>query len=167
VISLAGDPTMDASLRIAIADDDRSTRELLRQMLEKLGHSVVVVAENGRTLVDQCAVVEPDVVITDNLMADVSGLEAALELYRARPTPIVLLSGFCDPNVVRNAEEKHILVYLVKPISQDHLEAALARCVEYLATTHPADADRGEVVMQSPAESPTDSRYAIEQRRER
>ena len=38
-----------------------------------------------------------------------------------------MLSGYCDPSVVRNAEEKHILVYLVKPISQAHLEAALAR----------------------------------------
>ena len=39
---------MNALLRIAIADDDRSTRSLLRRLIEELGHSVVLEVDSGR-----------------------------------------------------------------------------------------------------------------------
>jgi len=152
---------MNSSLRIAIADDDRSTRELLRQMLEGLGHRIVAVAETGRSLIELCEIALPDVVITDNLMADMNGLDAAMEIYQARQIPIVLLSGYCDPNTVRNAEEMHILVYLVKPLRKTHLEAALTRCLEELSVARHTDAEHSEVLLQSPAASSTDSRYGM------
>lgn len=156
---------MNSSLRIAIADDDRSTRELLRQMLESLGHRIVAVADNGRSLIELCDVALPDVVITDNLMPDMNGLDAALEIYQARQTPIVLLSGYCDPKTVRNAEEKHIVVYLVKPTSKTHLEAALTRCLDELSVAPHNDAEHGAVLLQSPAAPATDSRYGMDTRR--
>ncbi len=120
-------------MRIAIADDDRSTRHLLRALIVELGHAVVIEAGSGRALIDECMAARPDVVITDNMMDDMSGLEAALAIYRAYRVPVVLLSAFCDPTLVRAAEERHILVYLVKPVSRDHLQAALQRCANYLA----------------------------------
>ena len=42
--------------------------------------------------------------------------------------PIVVLSAFCDRELVLNAERQNILMYLVKPVSLVHLEAALACC---------------------------------------
>jgi DNA-binding NarL/FixJ family response regulator len=155
---------MSSSLRIAIADDDRSVRETLLRMLENLGHSVVVIAEDGRSLVDQCASVQPDVVITDNLMKTMSGLDAAADIYRARPTPIVLLSGYCNPTIVRNAEERHILVYLVKPVSQTHLEAALMRCDDQLPLVARNGTDRDVVMVRSYTQPVTDSRFRVEPR---
>jgi two-component system, response regulator PdtaR len=149
---------MTASLRIAIADDDRSTRELLHRMISHLGHTVVAAAEDGESLIAQCNEVQPDIVITDNMMADVNGLDAALEIYRARPLPIVLLSGYCDPKLVRSAEEKHVLVYLVKPISEAHLEAALTRCIEKLHATPAREMVEQDGVLISASEQSNDSR---------
>ncbi len=108
------------SLRVAIADDDRWTRRFLQQMLEKLGHEVVAVAEDGQSLIKQCCAVRPDVVITDNLMPDMHGVDAAAVIYQRRAIPIILLSGYCDRDLVLDAEQKHVLLYLVKPISQPH-----------------------------------------------
>lgn len=116
--------------RIAIADDDRSMREVLQVLLRNLGHEVVVAAENGQSLIKQCAILRPDVIITDNLMPDISGAEAAAIIYEQRPTQIILLSAFCDRELVIDAEQKHVLMYLVKPVSVAHLEAALNRCQE-------------------------------------
>ena len=121
---------MTPSLRIAIADDDRSMRELLRKLLDDLGHRVVTSADTGRALIDGCAKSLPDVVITDNVMGDMTGLEAAAVIYRTSPIPIILLSGYCDPEMVRSAEERHILLYLVKPLNRDHLQVALVQCQE-------------------------------------
>ena len=91
---------MNPQLRIAIADDDRSARTILRKAIEALRHTVVAEVENGRDLVQQCFSEMPDVVITDNIMGDMTGLEAAAEIFRKNPLPIVLLSGFCDPAIV-------------------------------------------------------------------
>ena len=125
-------------LRVAIADDDRSMRELLQKMLTHLGHEVVAVAENGQSLIQQAAMTHPDVIITDTLMPDISGVDAAAIIYKSRPTQVILLSGYCDRDLVLDAEQKHVLMYLVKPVSLPHLEAALARCHE-LRSFEPGD----------------------------
>src|ERR1700680_3684152 len=117
-------------LRVAIADDDRSMRELLQQILHNLGHQVVAVAENGRALIQQSAITQPDVIVTDNLMPDICGVDAAAIIYKRRPTRIILLSANCDRELVLNAEQNYVLMYLVKPISEPHLAAALARWQE-------------------------------------
>ncbi len=127
-------------------------------MIEDLGHRIVAMTDNGRSLIELCEVTRPDVIITDNLMADMNGLDAAWKIYQARQTPVVLLSGYCDPKTVRDAEQKHILVYLVKPTSKIYLEAALTRCLDELSVAPHKDAEHCDV--QSRVAPATDSRYA-------
>ena len=119
---------MTFTLRVAIADDDPGMRESLQQMLCELGHEVVAVADNGATLIQLCAAVEPDVVITGTLSPDMYGCDAAEVVYRNRPIPIILYSSHCEPDRVRNAEHKHVFMYLVKPLCEEHLQAALKEC---------------------------------------
>ena len=119
---------MSFSLRVAIADDQRTMRETLQQMLCELGHQVVAVAENGKSLVRQCATTAPDVVITGTLTPEMNGCDAAAVIYERRPIPIILYSGHCEPDLVINAEHKHVFMYLVKPICPEHLQAALKEC---------------------------------------
>jgi len=69
-------------LRIAVADDDRETRAYFQELLPRLGHQVVV-AESGRQLVEQCRLLDPDLVITDIRMPDLDGITAAAEINRA------------------------------------------------------------------------------------
>ena len=116
------------SLRVAIADDDRGMREALQQMLNNLGHEVVAVADNGQSLINQCAKSAPDVVITGTLTPEMYGADAAEAIYKNRPIPVILYSGHCEPALVVNAEHKHVFTYLVKPVSQEHLETALKEC---------------------------------------
>jgi DNA-binding NarL/FixJ family response regulator len=121
------------SLRIAIADDDRLMRETLKRMLEDLGHEVVIVAEDGRSLIAGCIAAEPEVVITDQLMPDISGAEVAAIIHQRRPTPVIVVSSYCDRELVLSAEEQQVVVYLVKPLSLDHLRTAVERCRGLLA----------------------------------
>jgi DNA-binding NtrC family response regulator len=140
---------MSFSLRVAIADDDRGMRESLQQMLRNLGHEVVAMAENGESLINQCAMTEPDVVITGTLTPEMYGSDAAAVVYKSRPIPIILYSGHCEPDLVLNAEQKHVFMYLVKPISQEHLEAALKECQECQCTesNEPSEGDEKKVTV--------------------
>ena len=119
---------MSFSLRVAIADDDPGMRESLQQMLCELGHEVVAVAENGESLINKCAMTEPDVVVTGTLTPEMYGSDAAAVVYKKRPIPIILYSAHCEPDLVLNAEHKHVFMYLVKPICEEHLQAALKEC---------------------------------------
>jgi CheY-like chemotaxis protein len=81
---------MSKHLRIAVAEDERDTREYLQDLLQRLGHQVVT-AGSGRQLVEQCRTLEPDVIITDIKMPDLVGVhgdrrgEADCPAWRARP----------------------------------------------------------------------------------
>jgi response regulator NasT len=91
-----------------------------------LGHRVVVNAANGEELLIQCRAARPDLVITDIKMPDMDGIDAAMHLYRETPVPVILVSAYHDPELIRRAEADHIMAYLVKPIKQADLEPAIA-----------------------------------------
>jgi response regulator NasT len=116
---------MNRSLRIAIADDEADMRYFFEEVLQSLGHEVVVSAETGRELLNKCQTAKPDLIITDIKMPDMDGLDAAGEIYQQEPVPIILVSAYHDPELIDRAEANHVLSYLIKPIKQADLEPAI------------------------------------------
>jgi response regulator NasT len=117
---------MNAPLRIAVADDEPDVREYLQKALVRLGHNVVGAAQNGRELIALCKATSPDLVITDIKMPDIDGINAAIEIYKDRPVPVILISAFHDADLVARAEADHIMGYLVKPIKHADLVPVIA-----------------------------------------
>jgi len=120
---------MNSALRIAVADDELDMRDYFKKSLSRLGHQVVSVAQNGRELIEQCKTQKPDLVITDIKMPDMDGIDAAMQIYKERPVPVILVSAHHDPELIARAESDHILGYLVKPIEQADLEPAIALAI--------------------------------------
>jgi two-component system, response regulator PdtaR len=124
---------MTQSLRIAIADDEPDMREYFQKILPVLGHAVVSAARTGKELVEHCRQHQPDLVITDIKMPDMDGIDAAIELYRRNPIPVILVSAYHDPELIARAEADHIMAYLVKPIKQADLEPAIGLAMRRFA----------------------------------
>jgi response regulator NasT len=120
---------MSQALRIVIADDEPDMREYFQQVLPRLGHTVIAAARDGRELVDLCRTTEPDLVITDIKMPDMDGIDAAVQIYRDRPIPVILVSAHQDASLIERAEMDHIMAYLVKPIRQGDLAPSIAIAV--------------------------------------
>lgn len=118
-----------SSLRIVIADDEPDMRDYFHKCLVRLGHKVVGVASTGRELLELCRSTLPDLVVTDIMMPELDGIDAATQLYRERPVPVILVSAHHDPALIARAEADHILGYLVKPIKQADLEPVIALTV--------------------------------------
>ena len=112
-------------LRIAVAEDDRDTREYLQEVLIRLGHQVVAVAETGRQLVERCRASLPDLIITDVRMPDLDGIEVAAIINRDRSVPVILVSAHHEDAILTRLSANHIMGYLVKPISEPHLKTAI------------------------------------------
>jgi len=120
---------MNRGIRIAVADDEPDMQEYFQTILPSLGHQVVSVSGTGRELVEACRTHKPDLVITDIKMPDMDGIEAAVQIYRQDPIPVILVSAHHEPEFIRRAEADHILAYLVKPIKQSDLEPAISLAV--------------------------------------
>ena len=101
-------------------------RDYLQAILPCFGHLVVAVASTGRELVEKCRQERPDLVITDIKMPDMDGIDAASQICKDFPIPVILVSAYHDHDLVERAEEDHILAFLVKPIKQADLEPAIA-----------------------------------------
>jgi two-component system, response regulator PdtaR len=117
---------MTQPLRIVVADDEPDMRDYFKKILPRLGHIVIGAAENGKELVSQCLTLRPDLVITDIKMPDMDGIDAAMAIYQHRPIPVILVSAFHDPALIKRAEADHVMGYLVKPIKQSDLEPVIA-----------------------------------------
>ncbi len=117
---------MNTALRIAVADDEPFLRTYFQDVLPDLGHEVVGAAATGKELVELCQRTKPDLVISDIRMPDMDGIDAAAAISEDRPTPIILVSAFHDPEYIARAEQRYILAYLIKPVERAHLETAIA-----------------------------------------
>lgn len=124
---------MTDTLRIAVADDERDMREYYQVILPRLGHEVVAVAENGRAWVAECLRTRPALGIVDIRMPELDGIDAATELFRTHPMPVILVSAYHDDELIERAGSEHILAYLVKPIKQADLGPAISLAMQRFA----------------------------------
>jgi len=112
-------------LRILIADDESIRMMSLRKQLAALGHRVVAEASNGEEAVALAAATQPDLAILDIKMPVVDGIEAAQQITRARPIPIILLTAYNEAELVERAGQANISAYLMKPVAEEDLLPAI------------------------------------------
>lgn len=82
--------------RVLLADDHRIVLEGLNQLLGE-DFEIVGTVEDGRALVDQAAVLRPDVIVADISMPQLNGIEAARQIKQTdNDVKIVFLSMHQD-----------------------------------------------------------------------
>ena len=113
--------------RILLADDEEMVIIGTETMLNILGYEVVIV-RNGKELLDKIFSGERfDVVITDNNMPEMNGIDA-LEQVRKNPEferlPLILNSAKEDSSLKERVEKLGVK-YLKKPYDGDTLESVL------------------------------------------
>jgi PAS domain S-box-containing protein len=118
--------------RILFVDDESELVETWVQMLERLGYRVSGQGNSREAL--ELFRLKPDqfdLIITDQTMPQMSGLDLSREFLNIRPDiPIVLCSGFSemiDPEVIKGAGIKE---FLMKPILLGEIAATIRRALE-------------------------------------
>lgn len=104
---------------LLIADDEEDMRLLLRMVIRVANEGLEVTdeARDGREAVARAteAASPHDVIVLDNRMPNMTGLEAAIEILKHRPgQPIVLYSAHLDDIVRADAEAAGIRACLKK-----------------------------------------------------
>ena len=113
-------------LRVLIVDDEELARRGLRLRLEQFG-DVEIIGEcvNGREAVRTIKEAEPDLVFLDIQMPGIDGFGVVRALLGG-PAPLVVFVTAFDKYAI-DAFEANALDYIVKPVEEERLEAALHR----------------------------------------
>ncbi|AXQ27244.1 DNA-binding response regulator [Solimonas sp. K1W22B-7] len=114
---------------IALADDQALVRSGLRALLEKLGGvDILIEAEDGDALLAALRRRPVDVVVSDIRMPRRSGIEVTRLLReQGDVTPVLLLTTFDDPGLLRAAAAAGAQGFLLKDASPETLKAAIQR----------------------------------------
>lgn len=132
-------------LKIAVADDEPRMRAYYREILARLGHRVTCAAATGAELVRGCRAEPPDLVISDIKMPEMDGIEAAVELGQGAAVPVILVSAYHDDQLFERARAGNVFGFLVKPIKQDDLRAAIAIALQRSQQVRKLQAEAGEL----------------------
>lgn len=116
--------TTNKSLRVLIADDESIIRMGLRTILTEMGHTVLSAAD-GMEAISLAAREQPDIALLDVRMPFKDGLEAAAEISKERPIPIIILTAYNEDGLLDRASTLPVQAYLIKPVKRDDLLAQM------------------------------------------
>ena len=106
-------------MRVLVADDDATSRVLLKAMASKLGHDVLV-ASDGESAWKLLQGSDIDVLLTDWMMPGVDGPELCRRVrheVKDHYTYIVIVTGLADPEQILEGMGAGADDYLVKPVN--------------------------------------------------
>ena len=95
-----------------VVDDQPDVRLLLRLLIDKANDGLCVVAEagSGAEALDRAADSDPLVVVMDEMMPGMNGLEAADRMRRDRPAQVIILcSAYLDEELVQRARDAGVV----------------------------------------------------------
>ena len=95
--------------------------------LEKKGYDVVTVS-NGTDAIDQCRQKTFDLILLDEMMPGISGLETLQRIKDISPaTPVVMVTKSEEENIMDQAIGSKIADYLIKPVNPNQILLTLKK----------------------------------------
>ena len=119
------------AVRVLVADDARFMRQLIREIIEPEGFEVVGEAADGRSVVEEFARLQPDIVTMDIVMPKRSGIDAVREILALDAgAKIAMVSALGQEALVIEALQAGASDYIVKPFKPEAVIATLRKVAE-------------------------------------
>lgn len=116
--------------RILIVDDEQSMRDFLRLMLERQKY-VVTTAANGELAKRALAEHDYDMVITDVMMPDITGIELLEHVKRVSPdTAVIVITAYASHDTAVEAMKLGAEDYITKPFNVDEFSIIIRRSLQ-------------------------------------
>lgn len=116
---------------ILLVEDDSSIRAALGLALEDEGYTVQQAA-NGRTGLSMAALDQPDLVLLDLRLPDVSGFEVCREIRQRSNVPIIIVTAQTDTHDLVAGLEAGADDYVTKPVNTKELAARIRAALRRL-----------------------------------
>jgi len=121
----------DETHLVLVVDDEPAILEILAMRIESWGFEVCTAGNAGeaRTLFQER---DPDLVVSDVVLPDGSGLDLLQEIQASRPRPVILVTAHGTVDAAVEALKAGARDFLTKPLDYGNLEALLEDAREEL-----------------------------------
>ncbi len=123
--------------RVLVIDDHEPSRKILIDTLSQGGYQIAGEGATGNTAVALTTTTLPDVVLIAVGLPDVDGIQAARNIMRTKPVPIVLITSHYDATTVERATKSGAMGYLIKPVRDREvtptIELAISRFQDFVS----------------------------------
>lgn len=118
-------------VRMIIADDERLIRESLYQLIDwaSVGVEVVATAENGLEALEKTMALQPDILLSDIEMPEMSGIDLVRSLReQGCDCKVIFLTAYSEFSYAQSAIRYGVTDYILKPIDEQQLINSVAAC---------------------------------------
>ncbi len=119
---------------VLVVDDEPDVRKVVRMTLEKSGYDVLE-AEDGEKAIEEIKKGEHslllNLIITDIRMPNRNGIDVTNYYQKEWPSvPLIVLTGFPDPDMATTMLQHGVGEYLVKPVEAEKLIASVTKALK-------------------------------------
>lgn len=115
---------------ILIVDDEPTFRKYLADALKDAGHTIIT-ASNGMECIKEIKRKKPDIVLTDMVLPDFSGLKI-LELTKqvSPATDVIMVTGYATMDTAIRALKMGASDYITKPVNIEELKITIQKYID-------------------------------------
>jgi len=114
------------NIKILIVDDDQTTASVMQLYVSNLGYEVVGIAADGKTAVNLCRELQPDLLLMDIYLGKgLDGIDSAEIIHKHFGIPIVFVSAYADENTLKRAKAVNPMGYVNKPLRETDLKTSI------------------------------------------
>jgi PAS domain S-box-containing protein len=131
-----------AAHRILIVEDEDNVAKELAATLVACGYEVASTASSGREAITLAGETQPHLVLMDiTLGEDIDGVEAAEEIRRSWPIPIIFMADEDDEDTMRRVRQIQPFGYVGKPFSERDLRLHIDTALRSDEASNPVNAE--------------------------
>ncbi len=117
------------SSSVLIVDDSRTSRRILKDILDRAGYKVAGEAINGKEGVAYYVKFRPDIVTMDITMPEMDGIEALRQIKRENPdAKVIMITAAGQKDKMMEAVKLGAAEFIAKPFVEDTVLEALRHC---------------------------------------
>jgi len=121
-------------------EDDEAIRTALQLVLEDEGYEVAV-AGDGETGIKMFGQIDPDLVLLDLRLPDISGFEVCRAIRRTSITPVIMVTAQTDTSDLVNGFDAGADDYVTKPIVPKELAARIRAALRRTQSNEPSSSN--------------------------
>lgn len=143
---------MQEKYKLILVDDEPWALIGLEEIIEweAMGFTVAARCECGQEALEAAEQIQPDAIITDIRMPDMSGIELYQRLSESHPGIVgAVVSAYADFEIAREAIKLSLLYYILKPLKADEVRD-MAEKLRQKLDSRTTDGDVLRVDMQHP-----------------
>lgn len=114
---------------VLIVDDSRTSRRILKDILERAGYQIAGEAVNGKEGFDEYVKLKPDIVTLDITMPVMDGIDCLKLIRRNNPNAkVVMITAAGQKDKMMEAVKLGAAEFVAKPFVEETVLEALKHC---------------------------------------